>query len=133
MVAVSLKKSFFQAEDGIRDRSPSRGLGDVYKRQMPYYTISWNQTNENVANNYNKYLVTDLLRNKYGYDGVVCTDWLVTGDHKAMDVFIDGKVWGVENLTMAERHYKVLMAGADQFGGNNDMKPIIDALSLIHI
>src|SRR5665647_827770 len=23
----------FQAEDGIRDRSPSRGLGDVYKRQ----------------------------------------------------------------------------------------------------
>ena len=97
---------------------------------MPYYTISWNQTNENVANNYNKYLVTDLLRNKYGYDGVVCTDWLVTGDHKAMDVFIDGKVWGVENLTMAERHYKVLMAGADQFGGNNDMKPIIDAYAM---
>ena len=26
---------FFQAEDGIRDRSPSRGLGDVYKRQGP--------------------------------------------------------------------------------------------------
>ena len=25
---------FFQAEDGIRDRSPSRGLGDVYKRQQ---------------------------------------------------------------------------------------------------
>ena len=27
---------FFQAEDGIRDRSPSRGLGDVYKRQYQY-------------------------------------------------------------------------------------------------
>ena len=27
---------FFQAEDGIRDRSPSRGLGDVYKRQAQY-------------------------------------------------------------------------------------------------
>ena len=27
---------FFQAEDGIRDRSPSRGLGDVYKRQDHY-------------------------------------------------------------------------------------------------
>ena len=25
---------FFQAEDGIRDWSPSRGLGDVYKRQV---------------------------------------------------------------------------------------------------
>ena len=27
------RQVFFQAEDGIRDRSPSRGLGDVYKRQ----------------------------------------------------------------------------------------------------
>ncbi|GAB5840934.1 hypothetical protein JMUB7551_28770 [Staphylococcus aureus] len=27
---------FFQAEDGIRDRSVSRGLGDVYKRQAIY-------------------------------------------------------------------------------------------------
>ena len=26
---------FFQAEDGIRDLVRSRGLGDVYKRQMP--------------------------------------------------------------------------------------------------
>ena len=34
MVAVSLKKNFFQAEDGIRDFSRSRGLGDVYKRQV---------------------------------------------------------------------------------------------------
>ena len=25
---------FFQAEDGIRDSSTSRGLGDVYKRQI---------------------------------------------------------------------------------------------------
>ena len=28
-----IKKNFFQAEDGIRDRQWSRGLGDVYKRQ----------------------------------------------------------------------------------------------------
>ena len=29
---------FFQAEDGIRDAQESRGLGDVYKRQV-YSTI----------------------------------------------------------------------------------------------
>jgi len=100
---------------------------------MPYYTISWNQdkkNGENIANNYNKYLITDLLRQKYGYDGVVCTDWNVTGDHKVMDSFLDGKSWGVEKLTLAERHYKVLMAGVDQFGGNNDMKPILEAYQL---
>ena len=27
---------FFQAEDGIRDSVASRGLGDVYKRQLLY-------------------------------------------------------------------------------------------------
>ena len=31
---------FFQAEDGIRDRSPSRGLGDVYKRQGITFGVS---------------------------------------------------------------------------------------------
>ena len=28
------KNFFFQAEDGIRDAQESRGLGDVYKRQI---------------------------------------------------------------------------------------------------
>ena len=110
-----------------------KGKTKMASAVMPYYTISWNQdskNHENVANNYNKYIISDLLRTKYGYDGVVCTDWLVTGDHKAMDVFVDGKSWGVENLSIAERHYKVLMAGVDQFGGNNDMKPILEAYQM---
>ena len=34
LYADSVSFFFFQAEDGIRDRSPSRGLGDVYKRQL---------------------------------------------------------------------------------------------------
>ena len=29
-----LSQDFFQAEDGIRDLVRSRGLGDVYKRQI---------------------------------------------------------------------------------------------------
>src|SRR5680860_805304 len=35
IVLLELIFFFFQAEDGIRYRSPSRGLGDVYKRQLP--------------------------------------------------------------------------------------------------
>ena len=30
---------FFQAEDGIRDAQESRGLGDVYKRQLPVHPL----------------------------------------------------------------------------------------------
>ena len=32
-IVCDLRLFFFQAEDGIRDRVRSRGLGDVYKRQ----------------------------------------------------------------------------------------------------
>ena len=100
---------------------------------MPYYTISYNQDKkygENVGNGFSKYIVTDLLRNKYGYDGVVCTDWLITGDEgKTPDVFA-GKSWGTEKMTIAERHYKVMMAGVDQFGGNNDIKPVLEAYQM---
>ena len=100
---------------------------------MPYYTISWNQdtkNKENVGNSYNKYIITDLMRTKYEYDGVACTDWGITGDETMLDNFTAGKPWGVEKLSIAERHYKVLMAGVDQFGGNNEAKPIIDAYAM---
>ncbi|HTE33216.1 MAG TPA: glycoside hydrolase family 3 C-terminal domain-containing protein [Chryseolinea sp.] len=41
-----------------------------------------------------------------------------------------GKSWGVESLTIAQRHYKVLMAGVDQFGGNNVVAPILEAYQM---
>jgi len=100
---------------------------------MPYYTISFNRdqkNHENVGNGYSRYLITDLLRNKYHYDGVVCTDWLVTADEgKSPDIFA-GKSWGMENKSVAERHYKVLIAGVDQFGGNNVAGPVIEAYQM---
>lgn len=100
---------------------------------MPYYTISWNQDpvyKENVGNAYSKYMIHDLLRTKYNYDGVLCTDWGITGDKPAMDNFVMGKPHGVENLTIAQRHYKVIMAGVDQFGGNNAAGPILEAYQI---
>ena len=37
---------FFQAEDGIRDLVRSRGLGDVYKRQLELFYESINKAKE---------------------------------------------------------------------------------------
>jgi beta-glucosidase len=54
----------------------------------------------------------------------------VTGDETAVDVFLTGKSWGVDKLSIAERHYKVLMSGVDQFGGNNDAAPVIEAYNI---
>jgi len=99
---------------------------------MPYYTISTGidkTNNENVGNSFNKYLINDLLRGKYGFDGVVCTDWGVTKDETAVDGF-GTTCWGVETLSVAERHYKIIMAGVDQFGGNNDASPVVEAYKM---
>jgi beta-glucosidase len=99
---------------------------------MPYYTISWGIDtvyHENVGNSYSKYIINDLLRGKYNYDGVVCTDWGVTHDETAVNSF-GTTCWGVEKLSVAERHYKILMAGVDQFGGNNDAGPVIEAYQM---
>ena len=98
---------------------------------MPYYTISFNQdpSGENVGNAFSHYFITEQLREKYGFQGVVCTDWGVTRDDAGMAAF--GRApWGVENLTEAEKHYKILMAGGDQFGGNNDSGPVIEAYQM---
>ena len=98
---------------------------------MPYYTISYgiDPSGKNVGNSYNKYIITDLLRGRFGYDGVVCTDWGITANNRAIEAF-DGKCWGVEGLSVAERHYEVIKAGVDQFGGNNDKGPVLEAYKM---
>lgn len=99
---------------------------------MPYYTISYNQAKDgtNLANGFSRYIITDLLRTKYNYDGVVCSDWMITADEGASPGDFMGKPWGVEDKTVDERHYIALMAGLDQFGGNNTMGPIISAYNM---
>ena len=95
---------------------------------MPYYTISDGE-GEAVGNGFNKYLLTDVLRGEYGYQGIICTDWGITRDVSAVDKF-EGKSWGVETMTEGERHYKAITAGVDQFGGNNAMGPVLEAYKM---
>ena len=96
---------------------------------MPYYTISVGQGKENVANSYDPDIITRQLREEAGFDGIVCTDWGITADEIHPGIH-SGKPWGVEKLTVAERHYKALMAGVDQFGGNNDKQPVLEAYEM---
>ncbi len=113
-------------EGAFRLDGPTGCAGAV----MPYYTVSWNfdtKDGENVGNSYSHYILHDLLREKYAYDGVVCTDWGITGDPlPEMDSF-GPRCYGVEKLSVAERHLRIILNGADQFGGNNDAAPILEA------
>lgn len=85
---------------------------------MPYYGRPLGLPVEEVGFGFNKDVITGLLRGKYGFDGVVCTDWLLI--HPVVvngQVIMEAKCWGVEDLSPEERIQKAIDAGVDQFGG----------------
>lgn len=85
---------------------------------MPYYGMPVGASWEEVGFGFNKDVITGLLRGRYRFDGVVCTDWGLLTSMKvlAWDI-MPARAWGVENLSLAERAQKALDAGTDQFGG----------------
>jgi beta-glucosidase len=79
------------------------GVGQI----MPYYGMPVGTEYEEVGFGFNKQLITGLLREQLGFDGIVCTDWAIL-----MRTF-----WGVEDLSYEDRMLKAVEAGVDQFGG----------------
>jgi beta-glucosidase len=85
---------------------------------MPYYGRPVGTPYEEVGFGYNRDVITGLLRGRYGFDGVVCTDWGLVTDAPMPDGSVWGaKCWGVEELSTEERVAKIIDAGCDQFGG----------------
>jgi len=94
-------------------------------QMMPYYGIPVGQTDEDVAFGFNKMVITNMLREKYNFNGVVCTDWgIISGTQIS-----EAKAWGVEHLTPIERVKKVIDAGCDQFGGETIPELIIELVN----
>ena len=89
---------------------------------MPYYGMPVGleldgQPVEQVGFGYNRQILTDLLRRKLGYEGVIITDWELVNDNFVGDQVLPARAWGVEDLDATGRMLKILDAGADQFGG----------------
>lgn len=62
---------------------------------------------ERVASSFSKYKINNVLRKLYGWDGYILTDFGI----------VNGKHYGMESLTPAERMLAILEAGCDGFGG----------------
>jgi beta-glucosidase len=111
---------------------------------MPTYSIlqgaTWNgQPIEQVGAGYNRQLLTDMLRGRYGFRGIVVTDWAITWDCTERckngapagerPSFADVAMpWGVEDLSMRARFVKAVQAGVDEFGGTERGDMLVEAV-----
>lgn len=73
---------------------------------------------EAVPSAYSKELLTDLARNKMGFDGYINSDSGITSV----------QIYGVKDLTVPQRYAKAISAGTDVIGGNTDPENIIKAV-----
>jgi len=88
---------------------------------MPYYGIPRAVENiEEIGFNFNKDVTTTLLREKFGFQGIVHTDYSIISSRKMFGItLMESTSWGVEHLSRLERVEKAVNAGIDQIGGES--------------
>ncbi len=95
-------------------------------QMMPYYGVPIDTEYEEVAFGFNKGIITGLLREELGFDGIVCTDWNLITDGPLMGEPSQARAWGVEALDELSRAQRILDAGCDQFGGESRPELIVE-------
>lgn len=110
---------------------------------MPTYSILQDlvyqgQAVEQTGAGFSTFLLQDVLRGDYGFDGVIVSDWGITGDcpevcrnTRPPAPFFGswgvGMPWGVEDLTVVERFALAINAGVDQIGGSDEPANVLAA------
>ena len=97
-------------------------------QMMPYYGMPVGTEYEEVGFSFSRQIITDLLRNQLGFDGIVCTDWQLLNDTLFAGEPMLARAWGVEHLTPLERAKKAIDAGVDQFGGEGTPQLVVELL-----
>ncbi|CCF33051.1 glycoside hydrolase family 3 [Colletotrichum higginsianum] len=82
---------------------------------MPYYSRPIGTQWEEVAFGFNKGIVTNLLKEQLGFEGIVVTDWNI----------VKQRFWGLEEASEKERTRRVIEAGCDIFGGADGFPDLI--------
>ena len=103
---------------------------------MSSYTIAWSEDGSlgpKTGSSFSEYKIRELLRNRFGFDGPVCTDWMVLNEGKAQGLRSCG--WGeggIEspNTDPAENALRAILAGVDQMGGCGHPEILVRAFRL---
>ena len=96
------------------------------RAMMPYYGQPIGTKYEEVGFGFNKGVLTDLLKDELGFEGIICTDWGLITDANILGQDMPARAWGVEHLSRSERVEKAINAGADQFGGESCPELIVE-------
>lgn len=111
---------------------PFRKAIEVGTRQiMPYYSQPLGllgDYREEVGFGFHKGIITKLLREELGYDGIILTDWGLITDAIILGQDMPARAWGCENLSELDRVVKILNAGCDQFGGESRPELVVEAV-----
>lgn len=92
-----------------------------------------------VGAGFSPHLLTDLLRHRYLYTGLVLSDWAITTDCRAAcrngappgetPSWADADpAWGVEDISEEDRFAKGVEAGIEQFGGTTHVDKLAAAV-----
>ncbi|HET9511857.1 MAG TPA: glycoside hydrolase family 3 N-terminal domain-containing protein [Sphingomonas sp.] len=116
---------------------------------MPTYSVPQGLTIdgrpvEQVGAAFSRTMLTDLLRSRYGFRGLIVSDWLVTQDCRAPcesgasagqrpDPADFGMPWGVEAMSVEQRFARAIDAGVDQFGGVDTTDRLVAAIRQANI
>lgn len=76
---------------------------------------------EQVGGAFSEYVCDTLLRERFEFEGVACSDWGI----------LDAKDHGVEELTVPEQMYEAILAGLDQFGNWNTTAEVMEAYEML--
>ncbi len=121
-----------RGEDHLRPFEPLIAAGVA--AMMPYYGVPIGLSLRGidlppVGFGFSREVVTELLRERLGYAGVVISDWELVNDNHVGDQVLPARAWGVEDLDPTERMLRILDAGADQFGGEECVELLLDLVA----
>lgn len=101
-------------------------IGVGASQMMPYYSRPIGTEWEEVGFSFNKEIVTKLLREELGFDGIVATDWTLITDSEDNGFEFPARAWGMEDQSELERTYRIIEAGCDQFGGEERPELVVE-------
>lgn len=103
-------------------------------QMMPYYGRPiglevGGEEIEPVGFGFNRQMITGLLREQLGFDGVIVTDWELVQDNHVGEQVLPARAWGVEHLSEKERMQRIFEAGADQLGGEECVHLMLELIA----